>query len=117
MTLPQGASGAPPVRELGPVEWTAVEAVTNGLRLAQQRCAQAEAELAALQRRRAAVLDALGLDAGANYHFEPDGAGGAGGARVYAASGGEDGDAPSSTASTAIAAGAIAGGDGDGAAG
>lgn len=114
MTLAQGPSSAPPVRVLGPVEWTAVEAVTNGLRVAQQRYGQAEAELAVLQERRAAVLDALGLDAGATYHFEPDGAGGAGGARVYAASGGEDGDAPPRTASTA---GAIAGGDGDGAAG
>ncbi|MDP6607400.1 MAG: hypothetical protein QF664_14255 [Dehalococcoidia bacterium] len=91
MTLPRDASSipsAPFVRELGPVEWAAVEAVTNGLATAEQGVAQARLELAALRRRRAAVLDAIGLDAEELYRFESDGEDGA---RVFGSTGGEDG--------------------------
>jgi hypothetical protein len=73
------------VRELGPVEWAAVEAVTNGLAAAERRVAQAQAELTAVRQRRAAVFDALRLDAGTRHHFEPDGVGGA---SVHLAGGG-----------------------------
>lgn len=66
-----------PLRTLNALEWTAVEAVTNGLRAALQRSSSAQAELTSMQRRRAAVLAALDLDADVAYMIEPHEDGGA----------------------------------------